>query len=241
MLLDELKELQDLLQKEDSVYAMWLEGSLAEGYDDEYSDIDMWLDVDDDKARAIYGLIEDFLESKGPLDMNFDGRNWHPKIDHKTYHIAGRSPYEILEVNIQYHSRDFKFVDGVNIIKVLFDKAQVTKKIPLDKTKFREELEDRKQFLLEKIKIGQPFLEKQILRNTFLEALLYYNFWFLEPVVELARIKYSPTKISFGLKHISRDLPQELVQRIEDVYKVQSLEEIKSKVENVKLLAKELT
>jgi hypothetical protein len=50
-----IKLLQDRLQPLGYVHALWLEGSIPQGHADEYSDIDIWIGVDDDKVFTIFG------------------------------------------------------------------------------------------------------------------------------------------------------------------------------------------
>ena len=70
----------------------------------------------------------------------------------------------------------------------------------------------------------------KIKRKDFLEALVYYHKWALTPLVELLRIRYSPLKRDYYLKHISRDLPKKVVVQLEDLYVVDSPKDIERKL-----------
>ncbi len=48
----------------------------------------------------------------------------------------------------------------------------------------------------------------------------------LDRLVELLRIRYQPTKHDFGLKHVSRDLPAEVVAKLEHLFTVASVGDI---------------
>ncbi len=50
---------------------MWIAGSVAEGYEDELSDVDLWLDIDDGKDESVFGSIEKFLSTKGETGHQF--------------------------------------------------------------------------------------------------------------------------------------------------------------------------
>jgi len=54
-------------------------------------------------------------------------------------------------------------------------------------------------------------------------------FFVLEKVVEALRLLYCPKKSKHYLKHISRDLPEDVVKEVEDLFKVSSVEDIKEK------------
>ncbi len=229
-------ELKKLLEQDKSTHAMWIAGSVAEGYDDQLSDIDIWLDIDDGQDKAISDSIEKFLRSKGELDVSFS-ENMTPPFSHKVYHLAHMDPYYFIEVTLHSHSHEYEFIEGIRKIKVLFDKDGTTKLKPLDETSYTKMLKDRKQFLTEKIEIGELSVIKEVSRGQFMDALHNYQFWLVEPVIELARIKHSPLKISYGLKHGSRDLPKDVVVEIESLYIISSLKDLNNKMVDVKSLA----
>ncbi len=231
-IIDELKE---ILEQDATIHAMWIAGSVAEGYADDLSDVDLWIDIDDGKDKEVYGLIEKFLHSKGSLDVNFS-EDMSPPYSHRVYHLAHMDPYHFIEVTLHYHSHKYEFIEGVRMIKVLFDKDNTVKFKPLDKASHDKMLEDRKKFLIEKIKIGKLSVEKEITRGQFMDALHNYQFWLVEPIIELARIKHAPLKVSYGLKHGSRDLPKDTVAEIESLYLISSLEDLRNKVDAVKTM-----
>ncbi len=230
-------ELETFLQEKSTVHAMWIAGSVAEGYDDELSDVDLWLDIDDDSEEAIFDSIEMFLQTKGELDVSF-GEGITPPFSHKVYHLANTDPLHFIEVTLHSHSHQFGVFDRLRKIKVLFDKDNTTKFEPFDEAGYKKMLKDRKAFLLEKIVIGEVSVRKEIKRRQFPDAMHNYLFWLVEPVIELARIKLSPLKITFNLKHASRDLPKETVDEIESLYTVASLEDLNIKIDEIKSMLK---
>lgn len=232
-------ELKKLMEQDEAVHAMWIAGSVAEGYDDELSDIDLWLDMDDGQDETVYMSIEKFLHSKGELDVNFR-EDMRPPFTHKVYHLAHMNSYHFIEVTLHSHSHNYEFVEGVRKVKVLFDKDEVVKFKPLDAATHAQMLQDRKQFLIEKMELGEVSVKKEIKRGHFMDALHNYQFWLVEPVIELARIKYAPLKISYGLKHGSRDLPKDIVSAIESLYTITSLRSLEDKIEEVKVLSRKL-
>jgi predicted nucleotidyltransferase len=230
-------ELKKILEQSQATYAMWIAGSVAEGYDDELSDIDLWLDIEDGKDAAVFDSIEKFLRSKGELDVNF-GEDMSPPFTHKVYHLAHMDPHHFIEITLHSHSHNYEFIEGVRKVKVLFDKGGTTKSKPLDRASHANMLEDRTQFLIEKIALGELSVKKEITRGQFMDAFHNYQFWLVEPVIELARVKYAPLKISYGLKHGSRDLPKDTVAEVESLYIVASLEDLRNKIKEVKDMVK---
>lgn len=230
-----VEELKKNLEQNSSIHAMWIAGSVAEGYDDELSDVDVWLDIDDGQDKAVFDSIEEFLCSKGELDVNF-GEDTAPPYSHKVYHLAHMDPYHFIEITLHSHSHNYEFIECIRKIKVLFDKDGTIKFKPFDESSYSKMLKDRKRFLAEKIEIGELSVKKEVVRGQFMDALHNYQFWLVEPIIELARIKYAPLKISYGLKHGSRDLPKDTVKEIESLYILASLEDLGNKIEDIKTL-----
>lgn len=84
----------DGLRDDGLVYAMWLEGSDAHGLQDEYSDIDIWLDVEDGKAEDVLDSIRaaTHIRRSGKRSFTSGARrsSWCLMSVSKT--TAGRSP-----------------------------------------------------------------------------------------------------------------------------------------------------
>jgi len=232
-----VEELEKIMEQNEAVHAMWIAGSVAEGYDDELSDVDLWLDIKDGQDKAVFDSIEKFLSTKGELDINFS-EGVTPPYSHSVYHLAGMSPYHFIEITLHSHSNEIGLFDSLRKIKVLFDKDGTTNFKPFDKVSYDKMLEERKQFLIEKIAFGEQSVTKEITRRQFMEALHNYQFWLVEPIIELARIKHAPLKITYGLKHGTRDLPEETVKEIESLYIIKSLDDLNNKIEEVKAMVK---
>ncbi len=230
-------ELKDLLEQDSAVHAMWIAGSVAEGNNDELSDVDLWIDIDDDQDRQVLDKIEKFLSAKDTIDVNFS-EGLTPPFTHVVYHLAQMKPLHFIEINLHSHSHKFGLFDSLRKIKVLFDKDNTTKFEPFDEASYNKILKERKQFLLEKIEFGELSVRKEIQRKQFMEALHNYQFWLVEPVIELIRIKHAPLKITYGLKHGSRDLPKDAVAAIESLYSIKSLEDLVNKINEVNKLVK---
>lgn len=119
-----IEHLQKRLGERTDVHAFWIEGSVVQGYADEYSDIDLWLSVDDDRIFTIYDDIEQILAEIAPIDFRYHLKSTG-ELGHVAYHIKGMSEFLTIDINTQGISRDVKLVDGVDDAKVIFDKKQV--------------------------------------------------------------------------------------------------------------------
>jgi hypothetical protein len=220
------------------VHAYWLEGSDALNAVDEYSDLDIWLDVEDGYEDIVFSLAEEEFLKLGNLDFKFSVRHAHPKIRQNYYHIEGTSEYLIIDFCIQSHSRDkeeVKFVEGdiLEFPKVIFDKSNVINILKNDEPL---DLELMKNIISEiKSKYTQHSrVIKYVERNCYPEAFIYYMKYVADPLVELLRLKYTPKYHYLHFIHISNHIPKEEIKIIEYYYQISTLEDIRVKTEKAK-------
>ena len=86
-----ITKLRDALKPLPYVYAFWLEGADAIGTVDEYSDIDFWVDFEDEYEEQAYEAVENALSEFAEIDYKYVMRHDHPKIRQRIYHISGTS------------------------------------------------------------------------------------------------------------------------------------------------------
>lgn len=126
-----LKEVIDVialrLVKVPTIYAMWLEGSWATGKNNEQSDIDVWMDVEDNSFQTSIDEFRKALDAVGEIDWE-ESRGIYstdPVLQKHTFHLKGFPEPQRIELDLQQHSRNFVFDTNAHVIKVLFDKHQV--------------------------------------------------------------------------------------------------------------------
>ena len=211
--------------------AFWLEWADAQDRVDDYSDIDIWLDVEDWKESQIFNEIEVILSKLWIIDFAYEKEHPHPKIRQKFFHIKDTPEFLIIDACIQSHSRVFWYTDGYadEKIKMIFDKWNTVIFKPFDKQGFESDISMKIDELSKTFVFFQAWVKKSIKRNNFLEALWSYHAKVLNPLVEILRIKFEPTKSEFYLKDISRDIPENYLKALEELYKITSIEDIESK------------
>jgi len=235
-----LDQIEAVLKDEPSVHAMWLEGSWSRKSNDEFSDIDLWLDVDDGSEKNAFRLVKKTIGEFGELDLELDMHQEHPRLEHRIYHLKDTSPYHIYEVVTQAHSRKFVFTRSIHEITVLFDKDNTIHWQDYDEAKVHQELKSRAQYLREFLSLGQMIIDKQIKRGKYIDSFGYYVRWCLQPFIELVRIKYCPGRADLWIKDLKSDLPPEVVKEVEPLFQVSSLEDISKNVEKASRLVKSL-
>lgn len=220
------------LEKNPSVNALWLEGADAHSRVDEYSDIDLWMDVTDGKESEILYRLEIILSNIGVIDFSYEQPHPHKKIRQKFFHLQNTSEYLVIDVCVQSHSRIFRYTKEYKDekVKILFDKTNVVMFKTIDKEKFDKRIADEIDDLKKTFVFFQVRLKKSLQRNLFLESVWMYHEKVLKPLVKLLRLRFESTKHEHYLKDASADIPQKYLSILEDVYKITSIVDIKQKM-----------
>lgn len=227
-----INSLKNRFYDEDYVYAFWTEGADAIGRVDEFSDLDIWFDVEDRYVDQVIQQIKSTLVKLAPIDFVFEKKHGHPQIRQLFLHLEGTFEFLIIDLCVQSHSRKIEFIieNKDEEVNVIFDKKNVIKYKSLDIAEFEHGLKERIEELNKIFSFFSIWVTKEINRKNYLEALNYYHQYILKPLVELCRIRYEPTKYDFYLKHIKWDLPENVVLLLENLYSVCSIEEIEQKM-----------
>jgi predicted nucleotidyltransferase len=229
-----LQVLEKGLKSIKEINAMWLEGSDGTGKTDEYSDLDIVLDVNDGFEREAFQHIEALLSRLAPLDLCYERENYHPQLSDKVYHLKGTPETLLLDVAIQSHSRNFNFIkeNDSEIPSVIFDKTGVIQFENLNQQEFQSELRERLYHLENTIR-QKSRVEKYIKRGKIVEAMGYYNKFVLAPLIELLRIKYKPVNHDYYIVSFSKHLPHDVVKEVEQLFFISSLEDLSEKLAKV--------
>lgn len=215
------------------VYAGWLEGSDGLNTVDEFSDIDIVIDVEDEYVSKTFEIIENVLSSISKIDYIHQVDCGNPKIIQKYYHLENTSEFLIIDFAIQLHSRDaneWGFIKDskVEAPAVLFDKNNVVRFKESDKNKIAQIKTERIQEI-RKMYDQKSRVIKYCKRGLYIEAFGYFHKYVVAPLVEMLRLKYTPEHHYYYIVHISNNFPPNIVQRLETFFKVATVEEIYEK------------
>jgi predicted nucleotidyltransferase len=216
-----LAYMQALLESHPHVYALWLEGADARNKVDEFSDIDLWLDVEDGHEENVLQMLEHHLQNFASLDMVYKKPAFHPHIKQWFFHFANTSEFLILDVCVQSHSREIAFGPG-DSVKVLFDKEQVIRFENIGRTNLVEQAKE----IQAEVALYKIWVLKAIRRGHWLEATSYYHECILGPLSKVLRLEYTPHKAEYAFKHSDEDLPNDVVVRLGTLTKVTSWKEL---------------
>ncbi len=237
-----IKYLKEFSENKDYVYAMWLEG--ADGVDrvDEYSDIDFWFDVKKEYQESFLYECIDALSSLGEIDSRVD--EVREEIAQSNIHLKNTSKYLTLDICVQSHKvrgREVTcFVRGdiAEVPQVLFDKNNIISYRECDVDMDMDEV--KKIFLNSKNRIEQVSrVDKYIKRGNYLEAYSKYIDNICNPLVRLARLVYTPRHTGYLLCHISSHLPRDVVEELEEFYKVSGMDDISNNLSKAIILLEE--
>lgn len=228
-----IQKLKEELEPLQYIYAMWLEGADATGHADEFSDIDICVDFEDDQEKQAIEAVEKALSKIAEIDYMYTMNHDHPKLRQRIYHLKGSSEYLMIDFCWQLHSRkkeESVFVRNspIEAAKVIFDKSGVIQYKDENEADFKSwdnvRLEECKYRYSQHCRVI-----KYVHRGMYLEAYAYYNRYVLEPLIDMLRLIYTPAHAHYYLIHISQHIPQSEVKKLEFFAKITSLEDVAEK------------
>ena len=231
------------------VRAFWLVGSVAKNTVDEYSDLDFWIDFDSEQESAeskIFDSVDIALTSIAPIDFKhkkivpekgvpYISQTTPLTVHKKIYHLEGTS--EHLRITIcweEYSGTEKEYMfdkdNGVEPVKVLFDKANIIRSQTVDLSNFTE----RNKLLLDEAIYCRnrqfAFIEKNTSRLWYMESWYAYNRYVLESLIIILRLIYTPAYPLKYLNHITQHLPEKELKKLEYFTQISSLDDMKTKV-----------
>lgn len=209
------------------VNAMWLEGADGIGRVDEYSDIDFWFDVEKSHQESFLSECIAKLGELADIDSRVD--EIRPETAQSNVHLAHTSEYLTLDICVQSHEIRGKAAtcyakgDIAEAPFILFDKGNLISfyEYEIDKGEISRVLAQNQNRVRQMSRVT-----KYIKRGQYLEAYMKYMENVVDPLVETARLLYTPRHFDYGLCHISEHLPIEIVRELEPFYQVTGLKEI---------------
>lgn len=229
-----IKRLKEELEPLQYVHAMWLEGADAIGQADEYSDIDIYIDIEDEYEQEAINKVENILSRVSEIDYKHVMNHGHPKLRQRIYHLKGSSEYLMIDFCWQLHSRDkeeYVYIKGntIEAAKVIFDKSEVIRYKDYKENDYKsfntEAFEDCKYRYSQHCRVT-----KYIHRGMYLEAYAYYNKYVLEPLIHVLRMIYTPAHAHYYLIHISQHLPKIEVEKLQFFAQISTLKDIEDRI-----------
>jgi hypothetical protein len=211
----------DALEPLEYTHALWEGGAAAFKRVDEWSDLDLLIDVEDEYVSDTLQVIEATLEKLSPIELKYEvpQPSWHGHAQ-VFYRLQNTSKYLILDIAVIKHSNPNKFLQPELHGKVViyFDKSNVAQAPLLDHQELASRIKDRLSALKITFELFQILTLKELNRGNLIEALNFYHNFTLKPLVEVLRIPHEPTRHGFYTRYIYYDLPEEIIKKLERLF-----------------------
>jgi len=226
------KTLADALKPLDYIYAFWEGGAAAFDRIDEWSDIDLYLVVDDKNVDETFLVVEKALSVLSPIKQKYEVQ--HPPesgLFQAFYRLEDASEYLIIDLAVLTLGSPDKFLETKMHGNALFyfNKSDRIKPPPLDKDALIKKLQKRLERLQAKFDMFNNFIQKEINRGNHLEAIDFYRVLTLASLVEALRIRYNPIHYDFKMRYIHYELPSEIMKRLKHLFFIQDEKDLQKK------------
>jgi hypothetical protein len=212
-----IKSLVSQLSFHPFINACWEGGAAGHNQLDQYSDIDLRLEVEDNHIERAFEETEKALMSVASIayKRREPEPNWHGH-SHCFYKFIEFPDCFVLDLVIMKESSTNKFTDierhGSPII--YFDKKNSIRTISSD----TEEFKLKRKMRLNDLVLFFPFLKsvtlKAILRSKPLDAFARYHV-LISSLVEILGMKYRPFRYDFGFRYCHNDFPDDIQIQLE--------------------------
>lgn len=222
--------LVSFLQNLPHVNAVWEGGAASWKRVDEWSDIDLQADVEDDYVEGTMSLTSKFLVETFGIELSFPVLQGWPGVTQTFFRLKNTSPFLLIDFAIIKNSSPFKFLEeeihGGAIVH--FDRKGITANTSLQEN-IHEKLKARLPVLKTRFEIFQVLVEKELNRANWVEAFGFYQGFTLQPLLEAVRMVHSPYHWNFSTRYFYYDLPEEWIEKIEPLYFIQNPADLKAK------------
>jgi hypothetical protein len=227
-----IERLHEALEPLPYIHAFWLEGADAVDAVDEYSDIDFWVDVEDEYETQAIEAVETALSEIAEIDYKYIAAHDHPQIRQRYYHLVDTSEYLAIDFCWQLHSREpYALYEDCNIesAKVIFDKKNIVRFKPICPADFAESNQVKLAYIKHR-RSQYARAMKYVHRGEYLEAWMCYKYYALEPLGDMLRLIYTPAYVDHSFCHISRHIPEAERIKLEYFAQISSLDDIAVKI-----------
>lgn len=227
-----IQALVDALEPLDYVHAFYEGGAVAFDRIDEWSDIDLYLVVDDEKVEETFLAVERVFRALSAIKQKYEIPKlpW-PGIFQAFYTLEGASEYLLIDLVVLRLSSPEKFLEPEihgNVI-FYFNKTEKIKQPPMDKDALLKKLQERLDRLKARFDMFNNFTQKEINRGNYLEAMDFYHAITLATLVEALRIRHNPVHYNFKMHYIHYELPPETIMKLENLYFVKDEKDLQEK------------
>jgi len=227
-----LRALADALKPLPFVHALYEGGAVSRGRLDPWSDLDVYALVDDDKVPEAVAAIEAALARLSPIQQKCEVK--HPPADgtwQAFYRLERASEYLLVDLAVlKVSAPDRSLVPDIHGPAVVhFDKTGVTAPPPLDVDAHVKRLMERLERLRARTDMFSVFVQKEINRENWIEAVDLYRGLVLDALLEVLRMRHGPLHFDFKTRYVHQELPPDIVRRYVDLAFVRDPADLQAK------------
>lgn len=227
-----IQTLVEALEPLHYTHAFWEGGGAAFERIDEWSDIDLYLIVDDEKVDETFHVVEEALRSLSSIEQKYEVLHPPPLALYQAfYKLESASEYLLIDLAILTPNSPDKFLEPEihgNAI-FYFNKSDKIQPPPLDKDALVTKLQTRWERSKTRFSMFNSFVQKEINRGNNLEALDFYRAYTFAPLIEALRIKHNPFHHNFRTHHIHYELPPETIKKLERLCFIKDAKDLQEK------------
>jgi len=227
-----LNELINFLKSQTEVSCAWFEGSYARNEQDEFSDVDLWVDCENGLEKDLLDKIVKFIETQSNQTTQVAHNFFqdHPEI-FQNYIIVEDF---VLDLCIQSKSRTPKVFFAQNEeVKVILDKNNSLQfSSELRSVTYTESLDSIRKWILAKSTV----IENKAKRGDYFQVAGIY-FSFLEDVIMFYLVNDNVTKCTYSHSSAYKDamkLDVETQEFLQSLFKAGTIEEINQNLIKIK-------
>jgi hypothetical protein len=227
-----VRAIADALEPMACVHALWEGGAVSWGALDEWSDIDLCADADDERAPEVFQAVEQALTSLSGIEIKYPVP-FPPTHNYAQafYRVKGSSPFLLIDFAVFKHSATDKFltpeIHGAPLVH--FDKGGVLAPPAFDARAHVERMRARLERLRARHDMFSCFFEKEVKRGHTIEATYHYQRLLLDTLLEVLKMRESPAHFDFGFRYVHRELPAPVLKRLEKLYFVKDERDLRVK------------
>jgi hypothetical protein len=195
---------------------LWEGGSVAFGRVDRWSDLDLYILVDEAKVAHTFRVVERTLRTLSPISHTYVVEAGFEGVSQKFYRLRDADEFTVIDLAILTPRSPEMFlapeIHGTNVF--YFNKEGAAKVRPLEKASLARRRRERLRRLGLRFAIFNNYVIKELGRGHLLEALEDYRVITLATLVEALRMRFSPLHFDFRMHYVDRELPPEAVRRL---------------------------
>jgi len=216
-----VENLVTVLKPLDYVHALYEGGAAAFNRIDRWSDIDLYLVVDDEKVKDAFLVVENALKLLSPITQKLEMPQlpW-PGVSQAFYKLRNTSEYLLIDLAVLKMGSLEKFLQPEihgNVV-FYFNKSDKIKIPEFNKIAFSKKLVERLDRLRSRFNMFNILVQKEINRGNYLEAIDLYHNLTLPALVEALRIKHNPLHHDFKTRYIHYELPSETILKLKRLH-----------------------